>query len=227
LGTHNDTTYAYTNVGNAIDTSSTTYAYSGMQHTHKYAGCVYRFAAVAPTGRSRFLKIDSQVPPNGTDGFIVTNRSAGIWYSINGGSTWTQIYNTRSRSRLVDSIALSASQNLAQLQVMVFADSHDDMYHKIFDINVTEVSNTITGYINPKYVVLGVTYAPPGPSSNVNYSNSTLVGSTATTTDSFGTGVNVTVSTTNANSTKIDSWGIVAALQWRTQRANPLTSHKQ
>jgi hypothetical protein len=211
-GLNNDTTYPYTNVSNATDTSTTTYAYSGMQHTHKYAGCVYTFPAVTPTGRARFLKIDSQVPPSGTDGFIVTQRSAGIWYSINGGSTWTQIYNTASRARTVDSIALSSTQNLAQLQVMVFADSHDDMYHKVFDINVTEVVNTVTGYINPKYVVLGVTYAPPGPSSNVTYTNSTLVGSTVTTTDSFGTGVNVSVSTTNANSTKIDSWGIVGSI---------------
>jgi len=210
-GLNNDTTYPYTNVSSATDTSTTTYAYSGYQHTHKYSGCVYTFSAVAPSGRARFLKIDSQVPPNGTDGFVVNQRSAGVWYSLNGGSTWVQVYNSASRARTVDSIALSSTQNLAQLQVMVFADSHDDMYHKVFDINVSEVVNTVTGYINPKYVVLGVTYAPPGPNSNVTYSNSNFVGSTATTTDSFSTGVTVSVSTTNASSTKIDAWGITGS----------------
>jgi len=34
------------------------------------------------------------------------------------------------------------------------------------------------GYINPKYVILGVTYAPPGPSSFVNYASSTTLSST-------------------------------------------------
>lgn len=35
--------------------------------------------------------------------------------------------------------------------------------------------NSVTGYINPKYVVLGVTYAPPGSSSSVTYAHSTSV----------------------------------------------------
>jgi hypothetical protein len=45
------------------------------------------------------------------------------------------------------------------------------------------------GYINPKYVILGVTYAPPGPQSFVDYSNSTLLGSTVSISSSFATGV--------------------------------------
>lgn len=53
-----------------------------------------------------------------------------------------------------------------------------------------------TGYIDPKYVVVGVTYAPPGPSSNtfVQYTNSTLVGSTVSVTNSFTSGVSSSVS---------------------------------
>ena len=52
------------------------------------------------------------------------------------------------------------------------------------------------GYINPKYVILGVTYAPPGPNSNVTYTQSKLVGNTTTTTDSYTQGTNLTVSVT-------------------------------
>jgi hypothetical protein len=46
------------------------------------------------------------------------------------------------------------------------------------------------GYIDPKYVVVGVTYAPPGPSTNtfVNYVNSTFVGNTTSTINTIGSG---------------------------------------
>jgi hypothetical protein len=63
----------------------------------------------------------------------------------------------------------------------------------------------ITGYVNPKYVVVGVTYAPPGPSSSVTYTGSTLVGNTTTTSSSFQSDVNVTVTVTR----DISAWSIV------------------
>jgi hypothetical protein len=57
-----------------------------------------------------------------------------------------------------------------------------------------------TGYINPKYIVIGVTYAPPGPSPNtfVTYSTSTLIGSTESVSNSFmtGTSLSITLSAT-------------------------------
>jgi hypothetical protein len=56
------------------------------------------------------------------------------------------------------------------------------------------VVSGVTGFVNPKYVVVGVTYAPPGPSSNVTYTNSTFVGTTTTTTSSFTNDLGVTVS---------------------------------
>lgn len=40
----------------------------------------------------------------------------------------------------------------------------------------TATLQPISGHINPKYIVLAVTYAPPGSQSNVNYSESTLLG---------------------------------------------------
>lgn len=62
-----------------------------------------------------------------------------------------------------------------------------------------------TGYINPKYVIVGVTYAPPGSSSNVTYSNSTLVGNTTTTTDTFQSDLNYTVSVSG----DISAWSVI------------------
>jgi hypothetical protein len=43
------------------------------------------------------------------------------------------------------------------------------------------------GHINPKYVILTVTYAPPGSQSNVNYNNSMLLGTSSTMIDTFST----------------------------------------
>ncbi len=46
---------------------------------------------------------------------------------------------------------------------------------------------TVPGLVSPKYVILNVVYAPPGSHSSVDYSNSTLVGSSSTYTSSFQT----------------------------------------
>jgi hypothetical protein len=52
------------------------------------------------------------------------------------------------------------------------------------------------GYVNPKYLIMGVTYAPPGGSaSNVSYQTTNVVGNTSTITSSFANGVSMTAST--------------------------------
>jgi hypothetical protein len=51
------------------------------------------------------------------------------------------------------------------------------------------------GYLNPKYVILGVTYAPPGPSSSVNYLNSTTLSSTTDAKSSFSSTYQQTLKT--------------------------------
>jgi hypothetical protein len=57
-------------------------------------------------------------------------------------------------------------------------------------LKATGTSGSVTaeaGYVDPKFLVLGVTYAPPGPSANtsVSYTNSTFVGSTQSLSQSF------------------------------------------
>jgi|SRR5579859_3756017 len=59
------------------------------------------------------------------------------------------------------------------------------------------VTVTVPGYINPKYLVVGVTYAPPGPQSFVDYSKSTLVSNTSSISNSFTNGYTVTVGLTS------------------------------
>lgn len=55
----------------------------------------------------------------------------------------------------------------------------------------------LTGYINPKYVVVSVVYAPPGGNSFVNYSTSNLVSNTQTVTHTFSNSVTKSVSVTS------------------------------
>jgi hypothetical protein len=86
-----------------------------------------------------------------------------------------------------------------------WTSQYGDQYEADVYSTGTWVASPVTGYINPKYVILGVTYAPPGPSSNVTYTNSNFVGNTTTTTDSFQSDVNLTVSVTK----DIKAWSIV------------------
>jgi hypothetical protein len=73
-------------------------------------------------------------------------------------------------------------------------------------MSATYAQPMLTGFINPKYVVVGVTYAPPGPSSNVTYSQSTLAGTTITTTSSFQKDTKLTISV----SKDISAWTAIA-----------------
>lgn len=59
------------------------------------------------------------------------------------------------------------------------------------------VATVSPGFINPKYVVVGVTYAPPGPSSYVQYTNATTVGNTSTVSSSFSNDVGFSISVSN------------------------------
>ncbi len=56
------------------------------------------------------------------------------------------------------------------------------------------VSANPTVVIHPKYVVLGVTYAPPGTGSSVQYSNTNLIGSTLTDKSSYENGTTISYS---------------------------------
>jgi hypothetical protein len=64
----------------------------------------------------------------------------------------------------------------------------------------------VPGYINPKYVVVGVLYAPPGHSSSVSYSTSNLVGSTVSTKNSYKAGYSVGSTATGGFSGGIKGW---------------------
>jgi hypothetical protein len=65
-----------------------------------------------------------------------------------------------------------------------------------------------TGFLNPKYLILGVTYAPPGPMSNVQYTDSTFVGNTSTLSNSFESQFGQSI----AISSQISAWSVVSGI---------------
>src|ERR1017187_347713 len=88
------------------------------------------------------------------------------------------------------------------------------------------------GYLNPQYLIMGVTYAPPGGSaSSVSYQNTSVVGNTSTNTSSFANGVSVTTSTSAGGSLFGFISGKVTATQsngWtqKTTTSNEVTTTK-
>jgi hypothetical protein len=70
---------------------------------------------------------------------------------------------------------------------------------------------SVPGYLNPKYTVVGLIYAPPGHSSTVDYLNSSLVSSTVTTKNSYlsqykeGTAVTISKSIFGYKNASLDS----------------------
>jgi hypothetical protein len=140
-----------------------------LRHTHQYAGVIWSFTAPGgwTTPSSLYLNILSMVDPAG-----FTGRSAGIWYSLNGGAGWTQIYDTVDHPEAWDSILLSPTQDLNQIQVMAFTDSHDDMAHYVYDINLHTSSAAATS----------------APSNEVYTSNWALIVSDVLTDNQWGLG---------------------------------------
>lgn len=70
-------------------------------------------------------------------------------------------------------------------------------------ITVPVQNSSYNGFVNPKYVVVGVTYAPPGSSSYVQYTGTTSIGNTTTIASSFSNAVGFSVSVTAS----IKGWG--------------------
>lgn len=147
FGLDSGTTRGYQNPGSAVDGDLTTNASAVILHNHTYAGCVWQFASLpaSPVPGTLYLNILSAVNP-----FSFTGRSAGIWYSLNNGTSWTQVYNTPDHPQAWDSIPLSPTTDTSQLQVMAFTDAHDDMGHYVYDVQLSTGPGTSnangTGY---------------------------------------------------------------------------------
>jgi hypothetical protein len=84
----------------------------------------------------------------------------------------------------------------------------------------------VQGYINPKYMVVGVTYAPPGPSANtsVNYQESNLVGTTTSMSSMFKTSVSQSVSIGAGYAVAVSKGTVTATYSTTTSQSNKTTN---
>src|SRR5579875_1171194 len=110
------------------------------------------------------------------------------YYQVNGG--WGYESNSYSANGGSNEVTLTGGD-----YTITFSASIGDPYGSG---SLAEAS-TVSGYINPKYVVVSVAYAPPGPSSYVDYTNSTLVGNTSSISSSFESGLSFSVSVASAD----------------------------
>jgi hypothetical protein len=139
-GTDGSTTGPYGIPDLAIDGNPSTASIISARHTHQYFGCVWTFPA---TTGATYLSVLSEVPTSGPGSL----RSAGIYYSLDSGSTWTKVYDQAVRAEQWDNISLPGGQDTSQVQVMAFMDSHDDMTHHVYEIQVgSGPASGVNGY---------------------------------------------------------------------------------
>lgn len=125
-------TSGYSTAGAACDSNLSTSANISFQNSEQYAGCIWSFAALAGSPPSSlYLNVNSAVNPYDSSG-----RSAGVWYSLDGGTTWTQIYNTPNHAQFWDSVELSPTQDCSLIQVMAFMDANTEMAHFVYEIQL-------------------------------------------------------------------------------------------
>jgi hypothetical protein len=167
-GLNNDTTFPYLNPDSAVDGDLSTTASIRLQHTHQYAGCIWSFASLFTSPAPHlWLNVRSEVPPS-RGSALVTLRSAGIWYSLDAGTTWTVLYNSTAHRNGWDAISLPLMQDFGQVQVMAFTDSHDDMVHFVGDVNLATGSFT-GGYTENAALCIADFLAQPTWGFKANY----------------------------------------------------------
>lgn len=128
----------YNNPQNAIDGNIGTACSMNLQHTHQYAGCVWLFNQAGHITGGQ-LQIASQAMGATSDGTLTGPQTGrcGIWYSLDGGATFTQVYNVQPRPYTVDTITIPDGQTVNQIQVMAFMDAHDNANHVVNEITLT------------------------------------------------------------------------------------------
>jgi hypothetical protein len=131
FGTSSDSTWNYANPDSAVDGDEGSYAYSSYTHTHAYAGVVWKFNYSGKLACAALQILAENA--NST----ITQRSAGLWYSLDNGSTWTEIYNSAYWSKQWSVIPIDENQEISSIHVMAFTDAHDNMGQRIYDVKIT------------------------------------------------------------------------------------------
>lgn len=155
FGNGNQTYNAFSNTGNAFDGNQATSASFNGTHTGRYAGVVYSFTGnTFPAGATvTDVKLNVVSDVQATSGI---NGEAGVYYSIDGGTNWTVVYvqnshgagygtGTGTRWKKTDTVSLPTNVTPANIQVLCFGHSHDDIAINIYELNLTVASSSYAG----------------------------------------------------------------------------------
>jgi len=169
--------------------SATTYTITAGSGTLSYT------ASIAPILGSLYNNCDN----TGVDGIVITTTYSGFSYTVSGtttpltgsGKAWWNFcpfggYETGATPNTESTPPITL---LAPTAAIVFTPSDYSCRYQYpaFTCGSAVVTPAYQGYVDPKFLVVGVTYAPPGPSTNsfVQYLNSTFVGNTESVSQSF------------------------------------------
>ncbi len=165
-------------------------------------------SAVSPSGTLTYTVTAGPINPCGPEGQLsyqqytyssFNYQNNGSNYPLTGGLVY---YNSPGSSQGCPPsgipstpISLDASSYGAGCDITINSQEGGTYYTQ----TLTCPAPPVTGYVDPKYIVVGITYAPPGPSPNtwVKYTNSTYVGVTESLKNSFTHGSTQTVSLTS------------------------------
>lgn len=133
--------------------------------------------------------------------------SASVNYANNNGYTWVSCSSSPASLSFSEETTTDNSWNftwtpttVGTYTVYCSADYDGNYYNGNADTGEWTVTVAppppppVQGLLYPKYVVVGVTYAPPGPSSYVQYTGTTSIGSTTTISSSFANDAGFSVS---------------------------------
>lgn len=137
-GLNGSATLPYASPQLAFDGVIGTAATANQASSHQYFGCIWVFPATVAGLTGLSLNIFSGIPTNVSGGNPVTLRSASIFYSLDGGVTWTLLYDISvPTGGSWSSVPIPSGQDTSKIQVMAFMDSHDDFAHSVNEINLT------------------------------------------------------------------------------------------
>lgn len=162
-------------------------------------------SAVSPSGTLTYTVTAGPINPCGPEGQLsyqqytyssFSYQNNGSNYPLTGGLVY---YNSPGSSQGCPPsgipslpISLDASSYGAGCDITINSQEGGTYYTQ----TLTCPAPGVQGYVDPKYLVIGITYAPPGPNTNtwVQYLNSTFVGVTETLSSSFYNGNTQTIS---------------------------------
>lgn len=133
----------FQNPQNAFDGNPNTFAQALFQHTNQVGVCVWGFSYSGATPVSLTLNVLS-----GANAPLMTGTpmSQGVWYSLDGGNTWTAIWSQTAPNVVPVqwyNVSIPAATNVNNIQVCAYMQSHDNDGEQIYEINLAVGTNTI------------------------------------------------------------------------------------